>query len=125
MTLKSEPNISIISLGGRGEIGDNMLVIEDDEEIIILDAGIMFPETNHYGIDLVMPDITYIMENKERVLGILISHGHEDHIGAIPYILQKINLPIYGTKLTLGLIQLKLKEFGLLNSATLIEVAAG
>lgn len=125
MTSKTEPHVSIISLGGRGEIGDNMLVIEDDENIIILDAGIMFPETDQYGIDLVMPDITYVIENQERVLGLLISHGHEDHIGAIPYILQKINVPIYGTKLTLGLVQLKLKEFGLLSSTTLIEIAAG
>lgn len=122
---RNEPQISIIPLGGKGEVGDNMIAIEDDESIIILDSGIMFPEDNHFGVDLVMPDITYLVDNKEKIKGIFISHGHEDHIGAIPYVLREIKAPIYGTRLTLGLIQLKLKEFGLLKETKLIEVATG
>ncbi len=125
MSTHKDPTISIIALGGRGEIGDNMLVIEDDENIIVLDSGIMFPEDDQYGIDLVMPDISYLVSNKDKVRAILISHGHEDHIGAIPYVLRDLNVPIYGTRLTLGLIQLKLKEFNLSSTTSLIEVSPG
>lgn len=123
MSNTREPQISIIPLGGRGEIGNNMILIEDDEKILVLDAGIMFPEDDHFGVDLIMPDITYLVENKDRIAGIVISHGHEDHIGALPYVLREINVPIYGTRLTLGLIQLKLKEFGLLETTKLIEIS--
>lgn len=122
---RNEPHISIIPLGGKGEVGDNMIAVEDDENIIILDSGIMFPEDNHFGVDLVMPDITYLIENKEKIKGIFISHGHEDHIGAIPYVLREIKAPIYGTRFTLGLVQLKLKEFGLSKETKLIEVTIG
>lgn len=125
MSANQNSQISIIALGGRGEIGDNMILIEDDQQIIVLDSGIMFPEDDHYGIDLVMPDITYLLENKEKVKAIFISHGHEDHIGAIPYVLQELNIPIYATRLTLGLIQIKLKDFGLKNDTQLIELSAG
>lgn len=125
MSANQNSQISIIALGGRGEIGDNMILIEDDQQIIVLDSGIMFPEDDHYGIDLVMPDITYLLENKEKVKAIFISHGHEDHIGAIPYVLQELNIPIYATRLTLGLIQIKLKEFGLKSDTHLIELSAG
>lgn len=123
MSTTREPQISIIPLGGRGEIGNNMILIEDDENILVLDAGIMFPEDDHFGVDLIMPDITYLVENKSKVVGIVISHGHEDHIGALPYVLRELNVPIYGTRLTLGLIQLKLKEFGLLETTKLIELS--
>lgn len=125
MSANKNSQISIIALGGRGEIGDNMILIEDDQQIIVLDSGIMFPEDDHFGIDLVMPDITYLLENKEKVKAIFISHGHEDHIGAIPYVLQELNIPIYATRLTLGLIQIKLKEFGLKSDTQLIELSAG
>jgi ribonuclease J len=99
-----------------------MILIEDAEEILVLDSGIMFPEDDHFGVDLIMPDITYLVQNKERVVGIVISHGHEDHIGALPYVLRSLNVPIYATRLTLGLIQLKLKEFGLLETTKLVEL---
>ncbi|MCK4259471.1 MAG: ribonuclease J [Halanaerobiales bacterium] len=125
MSISKEPQISIIPLGGRGEIGNNMIVIEDDDHIIILDSGIMFPEEEHYGVDLIIPDIRYLLEKKDKIKAIIISHGHEDHIGAIPYVLRQINIPIYGTCLTLGLIKLKLKEFGLLEDAQLQELNAG
>lgn len=125
MTVAHDAQVSIIPLGGRGQIGDNMILIEDNENILVLDAGIMFPEDDHYGVDLIMPDITYLVENKEKIAGIFISHGHEDHIGALPYVLREIKAPIYGTRFTLGLIQLKLKEFGLAESTPMYEIAPG
>jgi len=96
-----------------------MWVLEYQDDIIVIDAGVMFPEEEMLGIDLVIPDITYLAENKYRVRGIFLSHGHEDHIGAVPYLLQVLNAPIYGTRLTLGLLQGKLEEHGLASSADL------
>ncbi|HHY71055.1 MAG TPA: ribonuclease J [Thermoanaerobacterales bacterium] len=108
---KNEQNkLLIIPLGGMGEIGKNMTVIQYGKEILLIDSGLMFPEEEMLGIDIVIPDITYLVENKEYIKGILITHGHEDHIGALPYVLQQINAPLYGTKLTLGLVEGKLKE---------------
>jgi ribonuclease J len=108
---KDEQNkLLIIPLGGMGEIGKNMTVIQYGKEILLIDSGLMFPEEEMLGIDIVIPDITYLVENKEYIKGILITHGHEDHIGALPYVLQQINAPLYGTKLTLGLVEGKLKE---------------
>lgn len=107
---KNEPKLLIIPLGGIGEIGKNMTVIQYDKEIVVIDSGLMFPEEEMLGIDIVIPDITYLLENKEYIKGIVITHGHEDHIGALPYLLQQINVPLYGTKLTLGLVEGKLKE---------------
>lgn len=101
--------LRIIPLGGVGEIGKNMTVFEYDDSILVLDAGMMFPDAHMLGVDLVIPDISYLLENRERVLGIIVSHGHEDHIGALPYILPRLNVPLYATKLTAGLIQVKLK----------------
>lgn len=101
--------LRIIPLGGVGEIGKNMTAFEYDDSILVLDAGMMFPEAHMLGVDLVIPDITYLLENRERVVGIIISHGHEDHIGSLPYILPRLNVPLYATKLTAGLIQVKLK----------------
>ncbi|KXG76913.1 Ribonuclease J1 [Fervidicola ferrireducens] len=107
---KNEQKLLIIPLGGLGEIGKNMTVIQYEREILVIDAGLMFPEEEMLGVDMVIPDISYLVENKDMVKGILITHGHEDHIGALPYVLQQINVPIYGTKLTMGLVEGKLKE---------------
>ena len=117
--------LKIIPLGGLGEIGKNMLLLEYDKDIIIIDAGLMFPEEDMLGVDMVIPDITYLLENKDKVRGIIITHGHEDHIGALPFVLPKINVPIYSTKLTNGLITVKLKERKLLAEANLNIVTPG
>ena len=117
-----QKKVNIIPLGGLGEIGKNMTAFEYKDEIIVIDCGLAFPDEDLYGIDMVIPDITYLIKNKSKVKGILITHGHEDHIGAIPYILKQINAPVYGTKLTLGLIETKLEDHGMLNDCILNEV---
>ena len=94
--------IKVISLGGQGEIGKNMYVVEVNDDIYLLDAGLMLPEEEMLGIDAVIPDISYLMDNKERVQGIFITHGHEDHMGALAYVLKYLPVPVYGTKLTLS-----------------------
>jgi len=100
----------IISLGGVGELGKNMYVVEVDDDLFVIDVGLMFPEDEMYGIDIVIPDITYLLENKQRIRGIFLSHGHEDHTGALFYILKEISVPVYGTNLTIALTKAKLKE---------------
>ncbi|NLT94525.1 MAG: ribonuclease J [Clostridia bacterium] len=105
-----EEKISLIPLGGLGEIGKNMMVVRYQDEIIVIDAGLMFPEDELLGIDVVIPDITYLLENRHMVKGILLTHGHEDHIGGLPYVLKELNVPVFGTKLTLGILEGKLKE---------------
>jgi ribonuclease J len=117
--------ILLIPLGGLGEIGKNMMVVEYNKEIIIIDAGLMFPDEDMLGIDLVIPDISFLVENRERVKGIFLTHGHEDHIGALPYILKQLNVPIYGTKLTLGLAKGKLEEHGMVKEVSMNCVKAG
>jgi len=121
--LKTErAKVKIIPLGGLNEIGKNMTVIEYKEDIIIIDCGLKFPDEDMFGIDVVIPDISYLLKNKEKIRGIFLTHGHEDHIGALPYVLKQLNVPIYGTKLTLGIVETKLKEHGLLATTTLVRV---
>ncbi|OGO03962.1 MAG: ribonuclease J [Chloroflexi bacterium RBG_13_54_9] len=117
--------LKVIPLGGLGEIGKNMLVLEHGDDIIAIDAGLMFPEEDMLGVDLVIPDISYLLDKSDRVRGIIITHGHEDHIGALPYILRQLNVPVYSTKLTNGLISVKLKEHKLLKDAKLNVVQPG
>ncbi len=117
--------LRVIPLGGMGEIGKNCYLYEYADDMLIVDCGMSFPDEEMPGIDIVIPDFTYILKNKEKIKGLLLTHGHEDHIGAIPYLLKSFNLPIYGTKLTLGLVDGKLKEHGLLESAKLNEVRPG
>ena len=120
-----KPSIKIIPLGGLEEIGKNITVFEYDNDIIVVDCGLEFPTDDMLGIDLVIPDVNYLVKNKEKIRGMVITHGHEDHIGAIPYVLQQVNIPIYATKLTVGLIKGKLEEHHLLRSTKLIEVEQG
>ena len=115
----------IIPLGGLNEIGKNMTAYEYSGEIIVVDCGMAFPGDDMYGIDCVIPDVSYLVKNHNRLRGLFITHGHEDHIGAIPYVLKQINMPIYCTRLTAGLIKLKLQEHGLLQTTKLITVEAG
>ena len=117
--------LKIIPLGGLNEIGKNMTAYEYGGEIIVVDCGMAFPGDDMYGIDCVIPDVTYLVKNHNRLRGLFITHGHEDHIGAIPYVLKQINMPIYCTRLTAGLIKLKLQEHGLLQTTKLITVEAG
>ncbi len=117
--------ISLVPLGGLGEIGRNLMAIECGEDIVVVDCGLMFPEQEMLGIDLVIPDITWLMERVQRVRGIVLTHAHEDHIGALPYVLPRLPVPVYGTGLTLGFLRNKLKEHKLLDSTELHTVRAG
>ncbi|MBQ3432354.1 MAG: ribonuclease J [Clostridia bacterium] len=124
-TAKLSKKISVSFLGGLGEIGKNITVYEYDGEIIIVDCGLAFPDGNMHGVDAVIPDFTYLKENASKIKAILITHGHEDHIGSLAYLMKEINAPIYGTALTIGLIEIKLKEHGILNTCTLKRFKAG
>ncbi|CAG1066160.1 Ribonuclease J1 [uncultured bacterium] len=117
-----EKSLRMIPLGGLGEIGLNMMAMEYDDTIIVIDCGLMFPEDYMLGIDLVIPDVTYLARNRDKVKAFIITHGHEDHTGALPFVLREIDAPIYGTALTIGLIEEKLEEFGLANSTVLETV---
>ncbi|MFS0727899.1 ribonuclease J [Paenibacillus sp. 1P07SE] len=120
----NQDKLLIFALGGVGEIGKNMYVIQYGSDIVVVDSGLKFPEEDMLGIDIVIPDITYLKENRDKVRGILITHGHEDHIGGLPYVLKNLNVPVYATKLTIGLIEGKLKEAGLLGETKRILINA-
>jgi ribonuclease J len=117
--------ITLVPLGGLGQIGRNLMAIEIGADILVVDAGLMFPEQSMLGIDLVIPDVTWLLERRDRVRGIVLTHGHEDHIGGLPYILPRLAVPVYGTTLTLGFLRHKLREHRLLDSTELHTVAAG
>jgi ribonuclease J len=118
---KTQQKVQIIPLGGLGEIGKNMTVIRYGDEIIVIDSGLMFPGDDMLGIDLVIPDISYLLDNRDLVRAIILTHGHEDHIGALPYVLKQLNVPVYGTKLTLGILEGRLRENNV-DSSNLISV---
>ncbi len=117
--------LRILPLGGLGEIGKNMTVIEYEDEIIVIDAGVMFPENDMLGVDLIIPDYKYLLDKVDRIRAVLVTHGHEDHIGALPHFMAAINAPIYATPLTLGLIENKLREARILNETELVTIRAG
>ncbi len=124
-TKSKKPSVKVYFLGGLNEIGKNFTVFECKDDMIIVDCGLAFPNDDMLGIDLVIPDFTFVEKNKDKIRGIIITHGHEDHIGSIPYLLKKFNVPIYGTSLAMGLIEVKLKEHNLASSAKLNKVEAG
>src|SRR6202521_4705567 len=117
--------LHIVPLGGLGEFGMNCMAVRWGDDIIVIDAGLMFPEAELLGVDIVVPDISYLLENRQKVRGIVLTHGHEDHIGALPWILSELNIPVYGTEFTLAYVEDKLEEHGLLHNAELNEIRAG
>lgn len=120
-----ENSIKVIPLGGLGEIGKNITAIQYKDEIIVIDCGISFPEEDMYGVDLVIPDITFLLNNEKNVKGFFITHGHEDHIGSLPYVLKQLNVPVYGTNLALSIIENKLREHNILSDCKLNKIKAG
>jgi ribonuclease J len=124
LSKKIQDKLLIFALGGVGEIGKNMYVVQYGNDIVVIDSGLKFPEEDMLGIDIVIPDIGYLTENKDKIRGILLTHGHEDHIGGLPYVMKQLNVPLYGTKLTLGLVETKLKEANLLGETKRIMINA-
>ncbi len=121
----SDKKLRIIPLGGLGEVGKNMMAVEYSDEILVIDAGLMFPENDMLGIDYIIPDFQYLLDKRQRVKGIIITHGHEDHTGAIHHVMEQINAPVYATPLTRGLVELKLSRGGLLSQVSLNTIQAG
>ncbi|MBR4896460.1 MAG: ribonuclease J, partial [Clostridia bacterium] len=124
-TKKQTSKLRVMMLGGLNEIGKNLAVLEYEDDMIIIDCGLAFPDEDMLGVDLVIPDYTYLEKNASKIRGILVTHGHEDHIGGIPYLLKLIDVPVYATRLTLGILESKLAEHKLLGSRTLVTVRAG
>src|SRR5690242_21750875 len=114
--------LQVVPLGGLGEFGMNCMALRWGDDILVIDAGLMFPESELLGVDIVVPDITYLLENRDKVRAILLTHGHEDHIGGLPWILSELNVPVYGTEFTLAYVEGKLEEHNLLDDADLIEI---
>ena len=117
--------VTITFLGGLGEIGRNCMVLEADDQLLLLDCGLMFPELDMLGIDLVLPDFTWLRENADRIVGCIATHGHEDHVGGLSYLLRELSFPVYGSALTLGLARNRIEEAGLLDRTELITVSDG
>src|SRR5919107_2776690 len=117
--------VTITFLGGLGEIGRNCMVLELDDQLLLLDCGLMFPELEHLGVDLILPDFTWLRDNADRVIGCIATHGHEDHVGGLSYLLRELSFPIYGSALTLGLARNRIEEAGLLDRTELITVRDG
>src|SRR5438105_11424887 len=116
-------SVRIIPLGGLGEVGKNMTVFEADGEVIVIDAGLAFPRDEHLGVDLVLPDFTYLRERSGSIRAVVLTHAHEDHVGSLPYLMRQVDVPeVWATRLTLGLVKSKLDEHGLMNSAELREI---
>src|SRR5215831_10410470 len=118
----TDQTLEVVPLGGLGEFGMHMMAFRSNGSIIVVDSGIMFPDDELLGVDIIVPDITYLLENKSEVRGIFLTHGHEDHIGALPFILPYLNVPVYGSTFTMGLVKNKLDQHGLLGEAQLHTV---
>ena len=118
-------DLRIVPLGGLGEIGKNMLVVENADDMIVIDAGVMFPGADAPGVDVIIPDLSYVLERREKLRGVMVTHGHEDHIGAIPYLIGDVNVPVYASTLAAGLVKVKLRERRLLKKASVNEINAG
>src|ERR1700741_577131 len=118
----SNQTLEVVALGGLGEFGMHMMAVRCNGTIIVVDAGMMFPDEELLGVDIIVPDITYLLENKSEVKGIFLTHGHEDHIGAMPFILPYLNVPVYGSTFTLALVKNKLEQHGLLGEAQLRRI---
>src|SRR3989440_13000241 len=121
----STGKLHVVPLGGLGEFGMNCMAVRWGDDIIVIDAGLMFPESELLGVDIVVPEISYLIENRERVRGIILTHGHEDHIGALPWVLSELNVPVWGTEFTLAYVEDTLDEHGLLDNAYLREIRPG
>ncbi|HEX2917885.1 MAG TPA: ribonuclease J, partial [Edaphobacter sp.] len=121
----AQDKLKLIPLGGLGEFGMNCMALRWQDDIIVIDAGLMFPEDELLGVDIVVPDISYLTENRDKVRGIVLTHGHEDHIGGLPWILSELNVPVYGTEFTLAFVEGKLEEHELLDDAELNEIIPG
>src|ERR1051325_5770934 len=117
--------LHLIPLGGLGEFGMNCMALRWGDDIIVIDAGLMFPESELLGVDIVVPDITYLLENRDKVRAIVLTHGHEDHIGGLPWMLSELSVPVYGTEFTLAYVEDKLEEHGLLENARINQIEPG